>query len=330
MNKQRAGKLLEMTKRLIKINEAVLSTKQLKEHRRMIEAIRSELKALREGASVDDVQRAIINRIVVAHHDMLATYGPEKIMSASEEVAEFHAGAEELGTSDISIMVKEVKDKLQRENPEFPGNRGVGMEEGIGHKILAGAALLAALWGVNINMADDAYENSPQLQQLTKLYQDAEARGDQMKMKEYARRIGDQKTRLDLGYGEVMGKDGHPIQVKEDARDGDPTPEEMAEMNAPVKETDNVAEMAKSDLMNLSKSVEAVMHMLEDSEELPAWCASYITLANDHVESIKEYLAAHRGNDQGESEIVDIDEPDEDREAYDRMHKVFDFSNYKG
>jgi hypothetical protein len=90
--------------------------------------------------------------------------------------------------------------------------------------------------------------------------------------------------------------------------------------------------MAMGDLNNLSQSVQAVMSALEQHSELPAWCASYITLANDHIESIKEYLASKQQGEQGENEIVDIDSPEgaTDREAYEKMRKVFDFSNFKG
>ena len=86
-------------------------------------------------------------------------------------------------------------------------------EEGLGGKIAAGAALLAALWGVNNHMANQAYEASPQLQKLTQFYQQAEAHHDVAKMKELERRIEDHKLRLDLGHGEVMGKDGRPKEV---------------------------------------------------------------------------------------------------------------------
>jgi len=89
----------------------------------------------------------------------------------------------------------------------------MGAEEGIGSKILGGAAIIAALWGVNNHMANQAYEASPQLQKLTQFYQQAEAHHDVAKMKELERRIEDHKARLDLGYGDVMGKDGKPKEI---------------------------------------------------------------------------------------------------------------------
>lgn len=87
------------------------------------------------------------------------------------------------------------------------------LEEGPG-KVLAGIALIASLWGVNNHMAQKAYDNSPQLQKLISLHQQAEASGNEDAAENYADRIEAQKLRIDLGKGEVMGKDGKPIQVK--------------------------------------------------------------------------------------------------------------------
>jgi len=92
-----------------------------------------------------------------------------------------------------------------------------GVEEGLGHQILGGVALLAALWGVNNQMAKSAYDNSPQLQQLIKLHQDAKSSGDIVKAKELQQRIENQKARLDADRGEVVGADGNPIKVRETA-----------------------------------------------------------------------------------------------------------------
>lgn len=89
------------------------------------------------------------------------------------------------------------------------------IEEGMGTKILAGAALIASLLGINQYQANEVYKNSPQLQALIKLHKEAKESGDVSKVKELENRIRLQKDRLDLDKGEVVGKDGKPIQVKE-------------------------------------------------------------------------------------------------------------------
>lgn len=85
------------------------------------------------------------------------------------------------------------------------------MEEGNGRLrgIAAGALLIGSLMGLNNKMAQEVYDNSHQLQQLTQIYQIAQERGDEDKMKDVKRRISNHKTRLDLGKGDV-DFDGRP------------------------------------------------------------------------------------------------------------------------
>jgi hypothetical protein len=129
-----------------------------------------------------------------------------------------HGKVEDDGLARLKELLGNVKAKVEgigdkTDNGHAPGNNIMPAEEGLGTKIAAGAALISALWGVNNHMANQAYEASPQLQKLTQFYQQAEAHNDVAKMKELKRRISDHKLRLDLGHGEVMGKDGKPKEV---------------------------------------------------------------------------------------------------------------------
>jgi hypothetical protein len=58
------------------------------------------------------VERAILNRIMVAHTDLLMKFGPEKVMQAVEEVAYNVGDIDEIGTSDVSAYVHQVKQIL--------------------------------------------------------------------------------------------------------------------------------------------------------------------------------------------------------------------------
>ena len=91
------------------------------------------------------------------------------------------------------------------------GGVGEGVAEGIVGKVLGGAALIASLWGIGQNQAQQVYDNSPQLQTLIKYHQMATQQGDQAKIQELERRIENHKTRLSVGKGEVMGSDNKPI-----------------------------------------------------------------------------------------------------------------------
>jgi hypothetical protein len=70
--------------------------------------------AVKEESSTDSeaVERAILNRIMVAHTDLLMKFGPEKVMQAAEEVAYNVGDVDEIGTSDVSAYVHQVKQIL--------------------------------------------------------------------------------------------------------------------------------------------------------------------------------------------------------------------------
>ena len=107
---------------------------------------------------------------------------------------------------DRTVLVKE------NELEEAPGAIRKG---------LAAVALIAGLWGVNNQMAQQAYDASPQLQKLTAYLEVAQEHNDQRMIKQLEQRIENHKTRLDIGKGEVMGKDGMPADVVYDKQVGE-------------------------------------------------------------------------------------------------------------
>jgi hypothetical protein len=70
--------------------------------------------AVKEESSTasEAVERAILNRIMVAHTDLLMQFGPDKVMQAAEEVAYNVGDVDEIGTSDVSAYVNQVKQIL--------------------------------------------------------------------------------------------------------------------------------------------------------------------------------------------------------------------------
>lgn len=65
--------------------------------------------------SLENIKHAISHRIVTMHLDVLKKHGPEKVLAAIENVAEFHADDEpdgDIGSSDISLMVRQVMREL--------------------------------------------------------------------------------------------------------------------------------------------------------------------------------------------------------------------------
>jgi hypothetical protein len=71
--------------------------------------------SITEEQDSSGVERAILNRIMVAHTDLLKQFGPEKVMQAAEEVAYNVGDVDEIGSSDVSAYVHQVKQILGTE-----------------------------------------------------------------------------------------------------------------------------------------------------------------------------------------------------------------------
>ena len=72
-------------------------------------------------ANTEAIQSAIIRRILNSindHSELLKKAGPDGVMNAASDVASFHAPMEEIGSSDVSIMVREVYREVGVEYPE--------------------------------------------------------------------------------------------------------------------------------------------------------------------------------------------------------------------
>jgi hypothetical protein len=75
---------------------------------------------------VESIQTAIIRRItsnIRQHQELLMKAGPDGVMNAARDVASFHAPMEELGSSDISAMVRQVYNEVGVEYPEMNEGR---------------------------------------------------------------------------------------------------------------------------------------------------------------------------------------------------------------
>lgn len=68
---------------------------------------------MREGISQDELANVLLHRLETRYPDVVSKYPPEAIESAAMDVARFHAGAEELGSSDINIMLRDIMRQLE-------------------------------------------------------------------------------------------------------------------------------------------------------------------------------------------------------------------------
>jgi hypothetical protein len=89
-----------------------------------LQIIHDELESYVQNANLDEgyldnpgqedspVASAIIRRILLQRHDLLAKYGPEKVGQAVDEVADWVGDVDEIGSSDVSAWVKQVEQAL--------------------------------------------------------------------------------------------------------------------------------------------------------------------------------------------------------------------------
>jgi hypothetical protein len=85
------------------------------------------------------------------------------------------------------------------------------VDEGLGKALLGGAALIAAITGVNKMQADHMMKTEPQLIKLAQMHQEAKKQGDEYKVKELEDRIEKTMDHISVTGRPVMGPDGKPI-----------------------------------------------------------------------------------------------------------------------
>lgn len=79
-----------------------------------------------DDEQIESVASAIVRRIlnnIGQHTELLRKAGPEGVLNAAKDVASFHVPLEELGSSDISNMVREVYREVGVEYPEMNEGR---------------------------------------------------------------------------------------------------------------------------------------------------------------------------------------------------------------
>ena len=85
------------------------------------------------------------------------------------------------------------------------------VDEGLGKALLGGAALIAAITGINKVQADHLMKTEPQLVKLAQMRQEAEKQGDEYKVQELDDRIEKTLDHIRVTGRPVMGPDGKPV-----------------------------------------------------------------------------------------------------------------------
>jgi len=89
--------------------------------------IQFEAELTNEGISEQDLADTLFYRLEARYPDIVTRYGHEVVGDAVLDVASFHAGAEELGSSDISIMIREILKRIESRGLD-EAQSGTGMD----------------------------------------------------------------------------------------------------------------------------------------------------------------------------------------------------------
>jgi hypothetical protein len=87
---------------------------RLKEMWKLIQAKKAadQQSVTEQSQENNPVARAILHRIMMSHPGMLAQHGPEQVMNAVDDVADYIGDVEEIGSSDVSGWVRQVEQML--------------------------------------------------------------------------------------------------------------------------------------------------------------------------------------------------------------------------
>lgn len=171
------------------------------------------------GDEAHPASNAIYRRIVNSHPEIFQSFTVKEISDAVNDYADGLGDLEEIGSSDVSIWTKEVIDDLRSRKDELAEIKKLALgeepiDEGMGKALLGGAALIAALTGLNKMHAHHLMTTEPQLITLTQMRQEAEQRGDEYEVEQLDDRIKKTLDHISVTGRPVMGGDGEPIDPR--------------------------------------------------------------------------------------------------------------------
>ena len=82
-----------------------------------------------DDGGIEAVMSAIIRRIANSHHDLLLKLGPDGVLEAAREQAEFCCPVEEIGSSDVSAWVANIKRRAGIDQEEVAEERDIENNE---------------------------------------------------------------------------------------------------------------------------------------------------------------------------------------------------------
>ena len=89
--------------------------------------------------------------------------------------------------------------------------------------------------------------------------------------------------------------------------------QELEVSEEPRKEPhDHEGRMARGEIRNTIKNSLALYKLIGKDDELPGWVSSYISLANDYINSVTQFMTEDKFNpEEDEEEMYDEEEPED-------------------
>ena len=108
--------------------------------------------------------------------------------------------------------------------------------------------------------------------------------------------LGDLKFFID-NDSDVLSKQFFPAIRKHQEYKGHPDAYKLyiKPLEGVCETKDHEASMARAELLQIAKNARTIFNTIQDGQELPGWVSSYITLANDHLNSVAEKMEYNPG-----------------------------------
>jgi len=263
------------------------------------------------GASVEDIASAITRRMMNAKNfgALVREVDILDLNDAIESVAEFHEGGD-LGTSDVSNMVRDVlkqlgKDDMKLEDVEVKEEE---LSEMMGYYTIYKDGKVVAR-GVRATSKEDAVNQAYMKMGSASKYTGA-GRGSFDAVREEVEVDEDNAFNTAAANAKKAGQshfmfNGKKYKVQMDADTADALTDDVNE-DYDKDEYDEEGEMADNQLDVVHDAAQELQDIIDSDDNLPEWVQSKITKAMDYLDTARDYM---KSVEDDEEDADDVEPP---------------------
>jgi ribosomal protein L20A (L18A) len=269
-----------------------------------------------DGASVEDIASAITRRMMNAKNfgALVREIDILDLNDAIESVAEFHEGGD-LGTSDVSNMVRDVLKQLGKEDMKL---EDVEVKEMIGYYTIYKDGKVVAT-GVRATSESDAINQAYMKMGSASKYTGAGR--DSFKAVREEAEVKEQDVEEDNAFNTAAANakkagqshfmfNGKKYKVQMDADTADALTDDVNE-DYDKDEYDEEGEMADNQLDVVHDAAQELQDIIDSDDNLPEWVQSKITKAMDYLDTARDYMKSVEDDEESADDV----EPPKDEEV---------------